>query len=89
MSANQSEDTKPGIPNLNTGLWVLDFFYGLWMTQGYKLDHSISPRLLKHVGLIHVLPLAVHLCFCAEEVEGVILSHFYSLGFIIRDLLNA
>ena len=23
------------------------------------------------------------------EVEGVILSHFYSLGFIIRDLLHA
>ena len=39
------------------------------MTQGYQLDHSLSQRLLKHffdnvlfenVGLIHVLPLAVH-----------------------------
>ena len=38
-------------------------------------------------GLIHVLPLAVQLFFCAERVEGVSLSHFYSLGFIIRDLL--
>ena len=27
--------------------------------------------------------------FCAEQVEGVILSHFYCLGFIIRDLLHA
>ena len=45
--------------------------------------------LLEHGGLPHVLPLAVHLFFCAEQVEGVILSHFYSLGFIIRDLLHA
>ena len=73
---------------------TLDFFYGLRMTQGYELNHSISQRLLKyffeHVGLIHVLPLAVHLFFfCAEQVEGVILSHFYTLGFSIRDLLHA
>ena len=76
----------------------LVFYYGLRMTQGYQLDHSLSQRLLKHffdnvllehVVLICVLPHAVHLVFCAEQVEGVILSHFYSLGFIIRDLLHA
>ena len=39
--------------------------------------------LLKHGGLSHGFPLAVHLFFCAEQVEGVILSHIYSLGFII------
>ena len=44
----------------------MDFFYGLRMTQGYQLDHSLSQRLLKHlfdnfllehvnVGLICVL----------------------------------
>ena len=27
--------------------------------------------------------------FWAEQVEGVILSYFYSLGFIIRDILHA
>ena len=28
-------------------------------------------------------------CFvCAEQVKGVILSYFYSLGFIIRDFLH-
>ena len=27
--------------------------------------------------------------FCTELVEGVILSHFYFLGFILRDLLHA
>ena len=27
--------------------------------------------------------------FCVEQLEGVILSYFYSLGFIIRDLLHA
>ena len=54
------------------GLWTLDFFYRLWMTQGYQLDHSLSQRLskhffdnvlLEHVGLIRVLPLTVHLFF--------------------------
>ena len=67
------------------------------MTQGYQLDHSnsISQRLLKHffdnvllehVGLICVLPLAVRLFFCAyaEQVEGVILRHFYFLGLVIQ-----
>ena len=53
------------------------------MTQGYQRDHSLSQRVLKHffenvllehVGLICVLPLAVHL----DQLEGVILSHFYS-----------
>ena len=64
------------------------------MTQGYQLDHSLLKHffdnvLLKHVGLICVLTLAVHVFCSAEKVEGVILSHFYSLGLIIRDLLHA
>ena len=68
------------------------------MTQGYQLDQLLSQRLLKHFfdnvllehfGLICVLPLAVHLFFCAEQVEGVILNHFYSLDLIIIDLLHA
>ena len=50
---------------LGFGLLTLDFFYGLEMTQGYPLDHSLSLRLLKpsfdnvlleHGGL-HVYPL--------------------------------
>ena len=45
--------------------------------------------LLEHGGLPHVLPLTVHLFFFAEQVERVILSHFYSLGFITIDLLHA
>ena len=65
--------------------------FGLRMTQ---LEGQLSQRLLKHffdnclhehVGLIHVLPLADHLFL----VEGVILSHFYSFGFIIRYILHA
>ena len=68
----ESTGTSPGIWNLDFDLWTLDFFYELRMTQGYQLDHSLSQRLLKHffdnvlfknVGLIHVLPLAVHLFF--------------------------
>ena len=45
------------------------------------LEHGGLPHvLLKHGGLPHVLPLAVHLDFfvCVEQVEGVILGHFYS-----------
>ena len=45
--------------------------------------------LLEHGGLPHVLPLAVHLIFLTEQVEGVILSHFYSLSFLVRGLLHA
>ena len=40
--------------------------------------------MLGDVGLIHVLPLAVHLFFWAEQVEGVSLSHFYSLGLLLE-----
>ena len=36
--------------NLDFGLWTLDFFYGLRMTQGCQLDHSLSQRLLQVVG---------------------------------------
>ena len=56
------------------GIGFMDFGLLLWTkddsTQGYQLDHSLSFRLLKHffddvllehVGLIRVLPLAVHL----------------------------
>ena len=65
-----STGTSPDIWNWDLGLWTLDFFYVLRMTQGYQLNHSLSQRLLKHffdnvlldhVGLILVLPLAVHL----------------------------
>ena len=51
------------------------------MTQGYQLDHLLSPNLLKpfydnvllkYGGLPYVLPLAVHLdFFYAEQVKGV------------------
>ena len=34
-----------------------------------------------HVMYLHL--------FCAEQVEGVILSHCYSLGFLVRGLLHA
>ena len=64
--------------NLEFGLWVIqtfDFFYLLMMTQGYQLDHLLFP---------YVLPLSVHL-----DVEGVILTQFYSLSFVIQGLLHA
>ena len=45
--------------------------------------------LLEHVGLPHVLSTTVHLFFSAVPVEGLILSHIYSLGFIFIDILHA
>ena len=68
------------------------------MTKSYQLDQSLELGLVKsvfdnvlleHGGLPHVLPLAVHLIFLPEQVEGVILSHFYSLSFLVRGLLHA
>ena len=88
-SSRQGQVQEFEICTLVNGLWTSS----MSMDCGYQLDHSLSQRLLKHlldnvllehVRLICVLPLAVHLFF--EQVEGVILSHFYSLGFIIRDL---
>ena len=78
---------------MDSGLKSWDFFYELKMNQGYQVDHLLSLRLLKtfcdnvlleHGGLPHVLPLAVHL----EQVEGVILSNFYLLSFLVRGLLH-
>ena len=67
--------------------WFMDFERR--MTQGYQLDHSLSQRLLKHVcdnvllehvGLIHVLPLDVHLfLFVLSRKRG----SFYSLSFLL------
>ena len=54
----------------------------LW-TKGYHNTHYLSPRLFKsvfknalleHCGIPHNLPLAVHLDFGVEKVEGIILD---------------
>ena len=48
--------------------WFMDF--GLRMTQGYQLEHSLSQKLFKNIslthwtlGLIHVLSLATQTSF--------------------------
>ena len=83
-------------PVLSTLTW--DTLLTLRSTWGFYLNHLIPLRpfksvfdnvLLEHGGLPHVLPLAVHLIFLPEQVEGVILSHFYSLSFLVRGLLHA
>ena len=43
--------------------------------RNYQLNHLLSLRLfdnvlLEHGGLPHFLPFAVHLYFCAEQVDG-------------------
>ena len=85
ISKDQTRIDRVKLRNLEFGLLL----YGLRMTQGYQLDHSLSQGLLKHktffdnvllehVRLTGVLPLAVHLFLCVVQVEGVILSHTIS-----------
>merc|ERR1711940_509995 len=66
-------------PVLSTLTW--DTLLTLRSTWGFYLNHLIPLRpfisvfdnvLLEHGGLPHVLPLAVHLIFLPEQVEGVI-----------------
>ena len=61
-------------------IWTLDFFYDLRMTGLIK--HNFDNVFLEHGGLPHVLS-------CDEQVEGVIVSHSYSLSFTVRGLLHA
>ena len=49
---------------------------------------KIDDVLTEHGGLLHVLPLAVHLIFFTDG-WGTILSKFYSLGFVVGPLLHA
>ena len=49
---------------------------------------KFDDALLEHGGLPHVLPLAVNLIL-AEQVEGTILSKFYSFGLAEGPLLHA
>ena len=74
-------------PMLSTLTW--DTLLTLRSTWGFYLNHLIPLRPIKsvfdnvrHGGLPHVLPLAVHLFFLPEQVEGVIQNHFYSLSFL-------
>ena len=57
--------------------WLWDTVLTLRGTFGFYLNHLIPLR-LDHGGLPQVLPLAVHLILLPEQVEVVILSHFYS-----------
>ena len=65
-------------------------FMTVFMIHDY-LKPLFENVLLKHGGLPHdpMFSLLLSTCFCAELVEGVILSNFYLLSFIIRDLLHA
>ena len=44
---------------------------------------KIDDVLTEHGGLLHVLPLAVHLSFFAGQVGGTILRHYYSLSIVV------
>ena len=50
---------------------------------------KIYDVLTEYVGLLHVLPLTVHLRFFAGQVGGTTLNLSYSLRFIVGPLLHA
>ena len=50
---------------------------------------KIDDVLTEHGGLLHVLPLAVHLGFFAGQVGGTILNLSYSLTFDVGPFLHA
>ena len=71
-----------------------------WETYSWSILHpcwhfdnsaisKFDDVLLEHGGLLHVLPLAVHLIFFDRQVGGNILSKFSSLGFLVGPLLHA
>ena len=68
-------------------LWFM--VHSTWDFYLNHLNHVLDNVLLEHDGLAHFLPLAVHLIFLPKQVEGVILSLFYSLSFLVRGLLHA
>ena len=79
-------------------LYTLTWNTFLTLFRGFSLNHVLLLRLFKsildivlleHGGLPHVLHLAVHLILLPEQVEGVILSHFYALSFLVRGFLHA
>ena len=80
------------ICNLDFGfLWTLDFFYGLRMTQGYQLDHSLSQRLLKISLLmfpLNLTPCSPSCCppgmtwdtlLTLRSTKGMYLAHLFDL----------
>ena len=50
---------------------------------------KIDDVLTEHGGLLHVLPLAVHLSFFAGQEGGTILNLSYSLTFDVGPFLHA
>ena len=74
-------------------VWLMgqESWFCSWFCSWFRLWFGswFDNVLLEHGGLPHVLPLAVHLIFSPEQVEGVILKHFYSLSFLVRGLLHA
>ena len=55
----------------------------------YDTTSKIDDVLTEHGGLLHVLPLAVHLSFFAGQVGGTILNLSYSLTFDVGPFLHA
>ena len=77
---------------LTTGLFTITqgFLSELWTTLDASFFDYDATKKIEHGGLLHVLPLAVHLnLFCGRHVEGIILRCPYSLSYLVGRLLYA
>ena len=72
---------------LTTGLFTITqgFLSELWTTLDASFFDYDATKKIEHGGLLHVLPLAVHLNFFGGQVEGTILKLFNS--FFVGPLL--
>ena len=63
-------------------------FPGCWHFDN-DATSKIDDVLTEHGGLLHVLPLIVHLVFFYEQVGGTFLKLSYSLGLFVGSLVHA
>ena len=71
--------------------WVVDpqDFHVIPLHFENGASSKIDDVLAEDGGLLHVLPLAVHLNFFDRQVGGTILDHSYFLNFFVGPLLHA
>ena len=70
--------------------WVVRLAPNIFMSAPENgASSKIEDVLAEDGGLLHVLPLAVHLNFFDGQVGGTILDHSYFLKFFVGPLLHA
>ena len=75
-----------GIPR--SGPSCTEFVYPECWHFNNDAKSKIDDVLTEHCGLLHVLPLAVHLNIFYRQVGETIVKHSYSLTIVVRPLLH-